>query len=260
LTRDRPHHPRAKTTNPQGGIAAAGGEDVDAATRESRARASGSNRSRDDLTTKRGDHMIVRQPREEAMSIQTVDLTVKERRQDTWLLPLISGGAAVILVVAAGIGLWRSADGDIPRVASIEPAPPATTEAVPSRAVVAGTIAVPVATSTAGTDEVIYLVSTPAQADALRTDIDVRAALAARVNAMPVNERVVVLGTADADLAISAVNEIGVPGVRLVDATSRALRGPNPAPAASSDQEMYQRWQQAQVAAGPQPVSHPDGP
>jgi hypothetical protein len=182
------------------------------------------------------------------MSTQTVDIAVQERRQDIRLLPLISGGAVVILVVAAGIGLWKSANGDIPRTAGVELAPPVTTEAVPRRAVVAGPIAVPVATSTAGTDEIIYLVSTPEQADALRADIDARAALAARVNAPPANERVVVVGTADADLAIRAVNEIAVQGVRLVNATSRAVGGPDPAPAVSSDQEMYQHWQQAQAA------------
>jgi hypothetical protein len=191
------------------------------------------------------------------MSIPT-DLIVHGRRQDSRLLPLVSGAEALILVVAAGIGLWTSADGDIPRMAGVESGPPAATAAVPGGAVVAGTIAVPVGTSTARTDETIYLVSTPAQADALRADIDARSALATGVNAPPANERVVVLGMADADLVIRVVNEIGLPGVRLVDATSRMEHGPGSA--ASSDQEMYQRWQQAQAAAGPEPVSHPNGP
>jgi hypothetical protein len=192
------------------------------------------------------------------MSIQTVDLRVNERRPDIRLLPLVSGGTALILAVAAGIGLWASTRGDVARVAGVEPASPAAAEAITRRAVAAGTIAETPPATTAPTDETIYLVSTPAQADALQAQFDAAAAHAAEVSAPPANNRVVVLGTADADLAILAVNELGMPGVRLVDATSHAVRRPDPYPVASSDQEMHQRWLQAQAAAGPEPAGHPD--
>jgi hypothetical protein len=118
------------------------------------------------------------------MSIQTVDLRVNERRPDIRLLPLVSGGAALILAVAAGIGLWASANGDVAHVVGVDPASPATTEAV-----------------TGG-----------------------------------------------------ALYELGLPGVRLVDATSQAVLGMDPGPGACSDQEMYQRWRQAQAVASPEPV------
>jgi hypothetical protein len=89
---------------------------------------------------------------------------VNERRPDIRLLPLVSGGAAVILAVAAGIGLWASARGHVARVAGVDPGSPATTEAVTGGSLAAGTITATRPATTARADETIDLVKTPEQA------------------------------------------------------------------------------------------------
>jgi hypothetical protein len=214
--------------------------------------------------------MSVRHSMERTMSIQTVDIGVQEGRQGIRLLPLITGGAAFVLVIAAGIGFWRSAKGDVARVAGVATAPPATTEAVTGRAVTASTITATGTTSTARTDETIYLVSSPEQAAVVQADIDAaRAFLEALRQAghgvSPLEAVVLVAGTpedtARAAELIGAEHHLrlatGRPDLRVVDLRPAPANGAPQDTATSSDQEMYQRWQQAQAAAGPEPVSHP---
>jgi hypothetical protein len=187
------------------------------------------------------------------MSIHTIKGTSDGKRRSLTVLPLVSGGAALILAVAAGIGLWTNTSGDVARVAGVEPTAPATTVAATRRAVVANTIAATRSTATAPADETIYLVSTPEQAGALQAGIDEAARLAAAVNVAPANARVVRWGTEPAETVLRHSNDMDPAGVRLVDLRFR----PAPLNPTLSDQEMYPRWQQAQAAAGAEPVSHP---
>ena len=158
-----------------------------------------------------------------------------------------------VVAVTAGVGLWQAERGG-----TTDPASP------PTAAVERTAEARPAETATT-----VYVVGSAAQAEAVQRGIADADAIRAQVGEASLATQVTVVADGEADAffrmmaeqdAIRA--ELGLPGLTVVD-----LR-PQPAaaegvgsidPAASSDQELYQRWLAAQAATGPEPVSHPDG-
>ena len=169
----------------------------------------------------------------------------------------LAAALAVIVVVAAGVGLWQATRGE----EAVTPTPEAALPTSP---------AIPVGASTVA--PTYYRVSSPEQAVLVQADIDaVGAYLCGSQSPCPAWSstalRVLEAGTPEA--AARAAELLGVeyhvrlstgqPDLRVVDLRAPAAGAPPTDLPATSDAQLYQRWQQAQAATGPEPVSHPDG-
>lgn len=164
---------------------------------------------------------------------------------------MAAGGAALALIVAASLGAWQVR----------EHAGGVTSGAISSERVPPATQAGPVAIAEAS---MLYLVASSA-------DAEVMAELFALGSiGRPYQVLVLDPSTDDGQIlrGLGHMNDerslLGLPAIDLVDLRSAPAGGTDAAPrgvepAAVADVEMFQRWQQAQVASGTEPVSQTDG-
>ncbi len=117
-------------------------------------------------------------------------------------------------------------------------------------------------------DAVVYLVSSPEQADRVQADIDAaRAFVAEQWISLP-QATVLVVGTPEDEARAAELLDAGQyfrlttghPALRVVDLRLALASAPPLDPAAFSDQELYSRWLQAQAAAPISALGGTDAP
>jgi hypothetical protein len=192
---------------------------------------------------------------ESAMTTHTVEHTPDDPPPRVTLLPLLSGGLAVVLVVAVSLSLWQRADQGRETPVGEGPAATVIAEALAeSTAPRIGGMAEldraqAAAAATAATASPIYLVASQAQADVAQRGLDEVDAFRAAQSDAPRTAAIVRLPSAAAETAFwLALQEqetiragLGLNPATVVDLRTPAARVPEPEPPAGSDQALDQR-------------------
>ena len=176
------------------------------------------------------------------MTIQTAPIAVAPKRHRTRFIT-VAAGAVLALTAAAGIGAWQLGRDGTTSVGEQQAASPPVPAAPAARA--------------EASPPVVYIAATREQAAELRRMSGEFNTLRAQLGQPEVPVGVLVLEPGATPTRDSLP---GAPDTRYYDLRTPAdgVRAALPELAPIADRELYARWQQAQAAAGPAPVSHPD--
>ena len=154
----------------------------------------------------------------------------------------VAGSALLTVAVVAAIGVWQVRAQRSTSTAGPEAAAP-----------VSAAVTRPAPTSAVREDTVIYLVSSPEQADRVQADIDAARAFAAEQRVSLHQATVLVVGTPEEEARAAEMIDAGQyfrlttghPDLRVVDLRPAPASASPLDPAALSDRELDQRWWQA---------------